>query len=112
MTTPNGLPYTGALDAVQRIEAAIAERDAARVASDAALDAAHAEADRLLAAARAAGNRAGEERRRAILAEARADVETVRAHGDAAARRLGERAAKARDELAAEFTALLLAGES
>lgn len=111
MTKPNGLPYVGALDAVQRIEAAITERDAARAASDDVLDAAHAEAERLLSAARVAGTRAGEERRLAILAEAHADAETIRAHGDAEAHQLGERVSAARDELSAEFTALLV-GES
>jgi hypothetical protein len=112
MTTPNGLPYVGALDAVQRIEAALTERDAARAASDDALDAAHAEAERLLAAARVAGTRAGEERRATILAQAHADAEAIRSRGDAEARQLGERVSAERDLLAGEFTALLLVGES
>jgi hypothetical protein len=30
MTSPNGLPYAGALEAVKRIENALAERDASR----------------------------------------------------------------------------------
>lgn len=50
MTESNGLPFAGALDAVQRIDAALTERDAPRAASDDALDTAHAEAERLLAA--------------------------------------------------------------
>jgi hypothetical protein len=112
MTTPNGLPYLGALDAVQRIETALTERDAARAASDDALDAAHAEAERLLSAARVAGTRAGEERRVTLLARAHADAETIRSHGDAEAQRLGLRVSAERDLLAGEFTALLLRRES
>ena len=47
MTDPHGLPYAGALDAVKRIESALGERDAARLALDSELDAAHAAAERL-----------------------------------------------------------------
>ncbi|MPZ83620.1 MAG: hypothetical protein GEV28_25805 [Actinophytocola sp.] len=111
MTGPNGLPYAGALDAVQRIETALTERDAAREASDSALDAAHAEAERLLSAARVAGTRAGEERRVAMLAGAHADAEAIRSDGDAEARRLDGRVSAERDQVAAELTALLLVEE-
>jgi hypothetical protein len=109
--TPHELPYAGALDAVSRIETALTERDAARDATDSALDAAHAEAERLLAAARTAGRRAGEDRRAAILTRARAAAQAIRSDGDAEARRLHRRMAVARDGLAAELTPLLLVEE-
>jgi hypothetical protein len=108
MTTPNGLPYVGALDAVQRIETALSERDAALAASNDALAAANAEAERLLSAARAAGTGAGEERREALLTAAHADAEKIRADGDAEARQLTQRVATERDRLADEFAALLV----
>jgi vacuolar-type H+-ATPase subunit H len=111
MTGRPGLPYAGALDAVKRIENALAERDAAREASDSELDAAHAEAERLLSAARTAGTRAGEERRVALLAQAQADAEVIRSTGDAEAEELGRRMSAVRDALAAECTALLLSAE-
>lgn len=112
MTGPHGLPYAGALDAVKRIETALAERDAAREASDSELDAARAEAERLLSAAHSAGTRAGEDRRLASLAQARADAEVIRSSGDAEARELGRRVSAERDVVAAEYTALLLSEES
>ncbi len=70
MTRANGLPYTGALEAVRRIENALTERDASRGETDAELADARAEAERLLAAAHAAGTRAAEERRDTLLASA------------------------------------------
>src|SRR4051794_10916920 len=106
MTNANGLPYVGALDAVKRIETALTERDAAREASDTELGAAHREAERLLAAARIAGTRAGEDRRGAMLARAGAEAEAIRSDGDVEARRLGSRVVAEQDRLAAEFTAL------
>lgn len=111
MTVPHELPYTGALDAVRRIETALTERDAAREVTDAELDAAHAEAERLLSAARVAGKRAGEDRRNAILTRARADAQAIRSGGSAEARQLGSRMSVARDALAAELTPLLLIEE-
>jgi hypothetical protein len=108
MSNSRGLPYAGALDAVQRIETAITERDAAREASDSVLDAARVEAERLLSAARAAGTRAGEERRVAILTRGHADAEVIRSRGDAEAREIGEHLSAARDVLAAELVALLI----
>jgi vacuolar-type H+-ATPase subunit H len=111
MTTPHGLPYPGALDAVKKIENALAERDAAREALDSELDVARAQAERLVSAARTAGTRAGEERRLALLAKARADAEVIRSTGDAETRELDRRMSAERDVLAAEFTALLLIEE-
>jgi hypothetical protein len=111
MTDAHQLPYAGALDAVRRIETAITERDAARDLTDSELDAAHAKAERLLCAARAAGTRAGEDRRVAILTRARADAQAIRSGGDAEARQLGSRMSLARDVLAAELTPLLLIEE-
>jgi vacuolar-type H+-ATPase subunit H len=112
MTEPHGLPYPGALDAVKKIENALAERDAAREASESERDAARAEAERLLSAARTAGMRAGEERRLALLAQAQADAEVIRSTGDAEAGELGGRMSAERDALAAGFTALLFNEES
>ena len=57
---------------------------------------------------RAAGTRAGEVRREALLADAHADAEKLRADGDAVARQLTQRVATERDRLADEFTALLV----
>jgi hypothetical protein len=111
MTSPSGLPYTGALEAVKRIEDALSERDAARGAMDAEATAAHAEAERLLAAARIAGARAAEERRVALLADADADADAIRSAGEAEARQIGERVSAECETLAAEFTALVLAEE-
>jgi hypothetical protein len=111
MTGPHGLPYAGAWDAVKRIETALSERDAAHEASDSEMDAARAEAARLLSAARLAGTRAGAERRAAMLAQAQADAEVIRSHGDVEARQLGKRLSTERDRLAAELTAVLLVEE-
>jgi hypothetical protein len=111
MTSPNGLPYTGASEAVKRIEDALSERDAAREATEVEVATAHAEAERLLAAARIAGARAAEERRVALLAQADADAEGIRSAGDTEARQIGERVSAERDTLAAEFTALIRAEE-
>ncbi|WP_445189169.1 hypothetical protein ACTXG6_19130 [Pseudonocardia sp. Cha107L01] len=111
MTSPHELPYAGALDAVRRIETALTERDAARDGLDAELNAAHMEAERLLAAARIAGRRAGEDRRIAILTRARADAQAIRSGGETEARRLGIRMSEARDVLAAELLPLLLVEE-
>lgn len=111
MSSTNGLPYLGALDAVKRIENALTQRDAAREVSESELDAAHAEAERLLSAARTAGTRAGEERRVALLARAQADAEVIRSTGEAEAQELGRRVSAERDAVAAEFTAFLLIEE-
>ena len=111
MTSSHGLPYAGALDAVKRIESALGERDAARQASDSALDAAHKEAERLLSEPHVAGRRAAEERRVALLARARADAEMIRSGGDAEARQIARQVSAQRDVVAADFTALLLVEE-
>jgi hypothetical protein len=111
MNIPRELPYAGALDAIRRIEAAFTERDAARDVADTELNAANAKAERLLCAARAAGRRAGDDRRVAILTRAHADAQTIRSGADAEARQLGSRMSGARDELAAELTSLLLIEE-
>jgi vacuolar-type H+-ATPase subunit H len=112
MTSPNGLPYTGALEAVKRIENALAERDGAREVADAELTAARAEAERLIAAAHVAGTRAAQERRAALLARADADAGAIRSAGEADARQIGERVSAERDTLAAGFTALILGEET
>ncbi len=111
MTSPNGLPYAGALDAVRRIENALTERDASREETDAELADALAEAERLLAAAHVAGTRAAKERRDALLASAHADAELIRAAGEAEAHKLRTRVSADREKLAAELAALILIEE-
>jgi vacuolar-type H+-ATPase subunit H len=108
MTGPHGLPYPGALDAVKKIEDTLAERDAAREASESELDAARAEAERLLSGARAAGTRAGAQRRLALRAQAETDAEVIRSAGDTQAGELGRRLSAERDVLVRECMALLL----
>jgi cell division septum initiation protein DivIVA len=98
----------GGLDAVRRLEHALDDRDDAHDRAVAAVGAARAEAERLLAAARAAGVDAGRRRRAALLAEAEREAETIRAAARSDAARLLQRSAEMRDELVAEFTALLL----
>jgi hypothetical protein len=105
------LPYAGALDAVKRIESALGERDAARLALDTDLDAAHAQAERLLAEAHVAGGRAAQERRVALLARADADAEVIRSAGVAEARQIARSVSAQRNIVAAEFTAFLLVEE-
>src|SRR5690242_7617796 len=111
MTAP-AITAAPGLDAVRRLERALEDRDGARTAADAALDAARAQAERLIADARAAGTATGRRRRAALLAEGEADAEATRAAGEAAAQRLRERAARERDDLVADLTALLLGPEA
>ena len=108
MTTSNELPYGGALMAVRRIEAALSERDATQKTAEAELASAHEEAERLLASARAAGLRAGLDRRRSLLADAEIDAHTIRAESIAQMDRIRCRTTAARDELVASLTCLLL----
>src|SRR5689334_4678158 len=111
MTNPHGLPYAGALDAVKRIESALGERDATRLALDSNLDEAHVEAERLLSESHIAGVRAAEARRVALLARADADAEAIRSGGVAEARQTARSVSAQRNVLAAEFTAFLLVEE-
>jgi hypothetical protein len=102
------LPYGGALMAVRRIEAALSERDATQRTAEAELASAHEEAERLLANARAAGLRAGLDRRRSLLDAAETDAQAIRAESVAQMDRIRCRTTAARDELVAALTSLLL----
>ena len=95
MTTSNELPYGGALMAVRRIEAAISERDDRQKSAEAELVSAQEEAERLLVSARAAGHRAGLDRRRSLLDLAETDVRTIRAESIAEMDRINSRTAAA-----------------
>ena len=111
MTTSNELPYDGALTAVKRIEAALSDSNATQKTADAELASAHEEAELLLASARAAGLRAGDDRRRSLLADAEADAHIIRAESVAQMDRIRSRTTAAQDELVAALTCLLLFGE-
>jgi hypothetical protein len=97
--------------AVRRIEAALSERDAAQGTAEAELASAHEESERLLANARAAGLRAGLDRRRSLLDAAETDAQTIRAESVTEMDRIRCRTSAARDELVAALTNLLLPEE-
>ena len=111
MTAPNATPRAGALEAVQQLESALAERTNGRGRPESRMDAARATAEHLLADARRAGSEAGGRRRGEILAEAEAEVRAIRADGEAEVRELHERLSARQDELVAELTALVLPEE-
>jgi hypothetical protein len=112
MTAPNATPPAGALEAVQQLESALAERTDARGIAEAGMDAARAEAERLLADARRTGSDAGRRRRDEILAEAEAKARAIRADAEAEVQELRERVSARHDELIAELTALVLPEEA
>jgi hypothetical protein len=112
MTAPNAAPPAGALEAVQQLESALAERTEARGVAEAGMDAARAAAERLLADARRDGSEAGRRRRAEILAEAEAEVLAIRADGEADVQQLRDRLTERRDELIAELSALVLPEEA
>jgi hypothetical protein len=107
MRSHNGSSPHDALGAVRRLERALEKRPGNN-AAEAALDAAREEAQRLLADARAAGDDEGRRRRAAVLAAAEAEVTSIRAAGETEAEDLLRRVAAERDELVAEFTAVVL----
>lgn len=111
MSTHGDLPFDGALEAVQRVETELAERDTSRATADRALTRAREEADQLIAAARAAGDRAGEARRAALMAEADEEVRAIRARGSSDAAKLRHRVGLARDQLVRELTDVVLGTE-
>ena len=112
MTVASELPYGGALDAVEQIETALTERDAARDSADVELAAARAEAERLLSAARIAGAAAGRARREGVLAQAESESRAIRVAGDAEAAESARRTSVARGALVSDFTSLLLIEEA
>ena len=112
MTAPNPTPPAGALEAVQQLESALAERTDARGVAEAGMDAARAEAERLLTHARRTGSDAGRRRRDDILAEADAEARAIRIGAEAEVLEFRERVSARHDELIAEFTALVLPEEA
>jgi hypothetical protein len=111
MTAVSGTVPNGGLDAVRELETALAERNDARGAADAALSGARAEAGRMLGDARAAGTAAGLRRRAAILADAEAETRAIRAAGETEAQELLERVSASREQLIAELTGLVVSAE-
>jgi vacuolar-type H+-ATPase subunit H len=112
MTVPSGSSPQGALDAVRRLESALEAGDHARVADEDALDAAREEAERLLADARADGDGEGRRRRAELLKAAETEAMAIRVAGEAEARELLRSVSAERDELVAEFTAIVLGQEA
>ena len=109
---PNGNPTRAALAAVRELEGALDERDDARDSAKAALDAARSEAERLLSQARAGGTEAGRRRRAALLTEAEADATAIRATGETQAAEILRQHSVERDDLIADFTAVVLEQEA
>ena len=112
MTEPNTTPPVDALDAIQQLESALAERTDGGGPAETGMDAARAEAERLVADARRTGSDAGRRRRDEIQAEAEADVRAIRADAEADVQRLRECVSARHDELIAELTALVLPEEA
>jgi vacuolar-type H+-ATPase subunit H len=107
--TSNGNP---ALAAVRELEGALDERHDARDSAEATLDAARSAAERLLGEARAEGTEAGRRRRAALLADAEADATAIRATGETDVAEILRQHAVEREELIADFTAVVLEQEA
>ena len=107
--TSNGNP---ALAAVRELEAALGERHDVRNSAQATLDAARSEAGRLLREARGDGTEAGRRRRAALLTAAEADATAIRATGDTEAAEILRQHSVERDELIADFAAVVLDQEA
>ena len=106
--TSNGDPTPAALAAVRELEGALDAGDSA----EATLDAARSAAERLLSEARAEGTEAGHRRRAALLTDAEADATAIRATGKTEAAEILRQHSAERDELIADFTALVLEQEA
>jgi vacuolar-type H+-ATPase subunit H len=106
--TSVGDPTRAALAAVRELEDALDERHDARDSAEATLDAARSAAERLLSEARAEGTEAGRRRRAALLTDAEADATAIRATGETEAAEILRQHSAERDELIADFTALVL----
>lgn len=113
MTGQNGRAGdAGTLDAVKRLEQALAGHTDANELAVARLAVARGEADGILAAARAAGTEEGRRRVAALLAQATAEAEAIRAGGRADAQEFRERVLAERDDLVAELAAIVTAEEA
>ena len=107
-----GAGEAGTLAAVRRLEQALEGRTGAKELAAARLTEARGEADGILAAARAAGTEEGRRRVAVLMAVATAEAETIRAGSRADAEELRERALADRDELIAEFAAIVTTKEA
>ena len=110
--TSNGDPTRAALAAVRELEGALDERHDARDSAEATLDTARSAAERLLSEARAEGTVAGRRRRAALLSDAEADATAIRATGKTEAAEILSQHSVEREELIAEFTAVVLEQEA
>ena len=110
--TSNGNRTRAALAAVRELEGALDERHDARDSAEATLDAARLEAERLLSEARSEGTEAGRRRRAALLGDAEADATAIRATGETEAAEILRQHSAERDELIADFAALVLEQEA
>ena len=109
---PDGNPQGAALVAVRELEGALDDRHDARDSAKATLDAARSAAERLLSEARAEGTEAGRRRRAALLADAEAYAADIRATGETEAAEFVRQQSVERQELIAEFTAVVLEQEA
>jgi len=100
------------LAAVRELEGALDERPDARDSAEATLDAARSAAELLLSEARAEGTEAGHRSRAALLTEAEADATVIRATGETEAAEILRQYSVEREELIAEFTAVVLEQEA
>lgn len=110
VTSGNG-NGTGALEAVQQLEASLDARTAAARAADGRVASAGAEADALLAFARASGDREAERRRAAIVAAAHEEAAATRGAAAEAVEALLADFQTIRDRLADELCEVVLSGE-
>jgi vacuolar-type H+-ATPase subunit H len=110
--TSNGNRTRAALAAVRELEGALDERPDARDSAEATLDAARSAAERLLSEAQAEGTEAGRHRRAALLTDAEADATAIRATGETEAAEILRQHSVEREELIAEFTAVVLEQEA
>ena len=108
----NGNPTRATLAAVRELEGALEVRHDARDAITATLDAARSEAERMLSEARAEGTEAGRRRRAALLTDAEADATAIRTTGETEAAEIARQHSVEREELIAEFTAVVLEQEA
>jgi hypothetical protein len=108
----NDNPTPATLAAVRVLEGALDERPDARDSAEATLDAARSAAERLLSEARIEGTEVGRRRRAALLSDAEADATAIRTTGETEAAEIVRQHSVEREELIAEFTAVVLEQEA
>ncbi len=113
MTGQNGRAEdAGTLDAVRRLEQALAGHTDANELAAARLAVARGEADGILAAARAAGTEEGRRCVAALLAQAAAEADAIRAGGRVEAQELRERVLAESVGLVTELAAIVTAEQA